>query len=567
MKRIADISHHDHTINWELARKELDFVILRASAGDVKDTKYLQNALECELPYGAYHYVKAGTEKDARVEARFFVKCADAAWQKPLFYIADIEYEAQNEKTTEPVCVAFLDELRKLGCKKIGMYINRKYKYAGKAINMCDIMWIPHWGKDDGTIPPDSSKPKYYNDIWQYTSHGKLAGAPKLVDLNILNGNKPLEYFTEGWIKPEKKKEEKSMYDKFTNMHFVEFCKNFLGMPYWYGTCVYACTQSKLTSKTKNYPEHYTSDRMSRYKADIAAHKVCADCVGLMKGYAWTNAGENVIESIGKESPTFTNKYGSNGMPDKSANGMFSYVKSKGLDWGNIDTLPEIPGLGLHMDGHVGVYIGNGEAIEERGFKYGCVKTKIKDRKWLHWFKIPTIIYQNTENVPAAEILGETSLKKGSKGTAVKELQKNLNIILNSKLDVDGIFGAKTEEAVKKFQSKYNLKVDGIYTEQVHITLMAILSDLTSEEEKQKEETITPTPTKKEKTYITKNSVNVRAGDGTSYEKITNLAKNTTLNIVYNNDGKPIISANGWYAIYIMDKIGWLSGNYVKENI
>jgi uncharacterized protein YraI len=66
--------------------------------------------------------------------------------------------------------------------------------------------------------------------------------------------------------------------------------------------------------------------------------------------------------------------------------------------------------------------------------------------------------------------------------------------------------------------------------------------------------------------YFTKNSVNVRVGDGTSYEKITHLEKNTPIIVALNKKGEPIISGNGWYAIYIMDKIGWLSGNYVKKN-
>jgi len=564
MGKIADIFEGDYPINWDLARTELDLIIFRATVGLKEDKRYIKYAKDSKVPYGVYHYVTATTAEDSREQARFFVEHANKAYKKPLFYIADIEGDRFNSTNTEPVCIAFLEELRKLGCEKIGMYINRKYKYAGKAIEMCDIMWIPHWGKDDGNIPPDSSKPKHYNDLWQYTSNGTLAGLNEDVDLNLINGDKPLEWFIEGW--ESDKEEEKSMYDKFSNMHFVEFCKKFVGMPYWYATCVYPCTESKLNSKTKNYPDHYTSDRMSRYRADIAAHKICADCVGLMKGYAWTNAGENVIESIGKEKPLFTNSYKSNNMPDKSANGMFSYAKKQGLDWGNIDTLPEIPGLGLHMDGHVGVYIGNGEAIEERGFKYGCVKTKMKDRKWLHWFKIPTIIYQENQVIPSAEILGETSLKNGSKGNAVKELQKNLNLLLGLNLEVDGIFGKKTELAVKTFQNEYGLEIDGIYSEQTHIALMAALSDLTTEEEKQQEEVVMPEPINNENKYITKASVNVRTGDGTSYEKITHLEKNIPINVVLDKDNKPIISSNGWYAIYIMDKIGWLSGNYVKKN-
>ncbi len=279
MGKIADIFEGDYPINWDLARTELDLVIFRASVGLKEDKRYIKYAKDSKVPYGVYHYVTATTAEDSREQARFFVEHANKAYKKPLFYIADIEGDRFNSTNTEPVCVAFLEELRKLGCEKIGMYINRKYKYAGKAIEMCDIMWIPHWGKDDGTIPPDSSKPKHYNDLWQYTSNGTLAGLNEDVDLNLINGDKPLEWFLEGW--ESDKEEEKPMYDEFSNMHFVEFVKKFVGQVYWYGTTINACTESKLKSKAKQYPEHYTEDRMSRYKKDIAEHKICADCVGL----------------------------------------------------------------------------------------------------------------------------------------------------------------------------------------------------------------------------------------------------------------------------------------------
>ena len=59
----------------------------------------------------------------------------------------------------------------------------------------------------------------------------------------------------------------------FTAEHFVTWCISMLGQPYWYGTCVYKCSTSLLNSKTRQYPDHYTSGRMSRYKSDIAAGK------------------------------------------------------------------------------------------------------------------------------------------------------------------------------------------------------------------------------------------------------------------------------------------------------
>ena len=348
IKKIADISHHDHPINWDVARQELEFVIFQSSIGKSgKDKKYLQYTSECGIPYGAYHYVEAGTAEDAREEARWFVEFANTARQKPLFYIADIESKAQNSKTTEPVCVAFLEELRKLGCKKIGLYINRRYKYAGRAPELCDIMWIPHWGENDGNIPADVYKPKHYNDLWQYTSEGHLEGIDETVDLDLINGDKPLEYFIEGWTAPT-------------------------------------------------------------YK------------------------------------------------------------------------------------------------------------------------------------------LGDAVLRNGFRGQDVKELQERLNETLGVQLDVDGAFGQKTEEALKQFQIISNIPGTGIYDSQTHIALIEGV---------------------KRTKYVTRHSVNVRAGDGTAYDKITNLPRESVLDVVLDKYRRPVVSANGWYAIYIMDRIGWLSWVYVKEAV
>ena len=62
--------------------------------------------------------------------------------------------------------------------------------------------------------------------------------------------------------------------------------------------------------------------------------------------------------------------------------------------WGQaIDTMPDIPGLAVWHDGHIGVYIGGGQVIEAMGTKYGVVKTELANRGWTHWLKIPYINY------------------------------------------------------------------------------------------------------------------------------------------------------------------------------
>lgn len=58
---------------------------------------------------------------------------------------------------------------------------------------------------------------------------------------------------------------------------------------------------------------------------------------------------------------------------------------------------------------------------------------------------------------------GKSYLSKGDKGAEVGELQRNLNTVIGAGLNVDNDFGSKTEKAVKEFQSRYGLEVDGKY--------------------------------------------------------------------------------------------------------
>ncbi|RMF87487.1 MAG: peptidoglycan-binding protein [Nitrospinota bacterium] len=44
----------------------------------------------------------------------------------------------------------------------------------------------------------------------------------------------------------------------------------------------------------------------------------------------------------------------------------------------------------------------------------------------------------------------------------IRWLQASLNKLLRTRLVVDGIYGEKTKEAVRKFQRRHGLQVDGI---------------------------------------------------------------------------------------------------------
>lgn len=247
-------------------------------------------------------------------------------------------------------------------------------------------------------------------------------------------------------------------------------------------------------------------------------------------------------------------------MPDKSANGLFSWAKNKGMEWGTIGTIPEIPGLGLAASGHVGVYIGNGQAAQAMGFDYGCRITQVKRRSWQYWFKIPGLDYskQPTDRahfMPVVEAkLGDKALKKGDTGNDVRALQENLNHVINAGLEVDGDFGSKTEAAVKLFQAKAEITVDGVYGAQAHEALMSMLADDT-DCETIKEPDLLPSQAKA--------NGKVYSGDGTQYTILTTL-NNDIVNLVLNKNNKALETMNGWIAIECAHQIGWIQAKDLR---
>jgi peptidoglycan hydrolase-like protein with peptidoglycan-binding domain len=58
--------------------------------------------------------------------------------------------------------------------------------------------------------------------------------------------------------------------------------------------------------------------------------------------------------------------------------------------------------------------------------------------------------------------MAEPTLKKGSKGQAVEDLQEALKALGFSPGTVDGIFGTATEQAVEEFQASVGIDADGV---------------------------------------------------------------------------------------------------------
>lgn len=111
------------------------------------------------------------------------------------------------------------------------------------------------------------------------------------------------------------------------------------------------------------------------------------------------------------------------------------------------------------------LFVKKGSKMEHTGFGYegatcecssGVQYTMKRAKKWTHW-AIPAGI---TDDVPKTH----PTLRKGDKGPDVVEMQEKLLKCGEElpKYGADGSFGKETQKAVKSFQKKNGLKVDGI---------------------------------------------------------------------------------------------------------
>ncbi len=133
---------------------------------------------------------------------------------------------------------------------------------------------------------------------------------------------------------------------------------------------------------------------------------------------------------------------------------------------GNIDTLPHGLVCNVFRPGHTGMYLGNGSVRHCGGRKGQVVEEALPGNpKWERW-GIPAGLYTNDELRKAGVIVSEEknipTLRKGARGDNVEELQALFNAKYGFSLDVDGVFGDKTVQAVKAFQTAHGLKADGI---------------------------------------------------------------------------------------------------------
>ena len=242
------------------------------------------------------------------------------------------------------------------------------------------------------------------------------------------------------------------------------WCIEQLGCPYIWGATKRACTpdyrKSRMAALEKDYPQY--------------AEKIKKNCPRLMekatscKGCKWAKDGVGRLAYDCAQLTRFALYTvgialvsGANSQWQKTAYAIKGEIK---------DMPKNLLCLVYRQDDdkrmhHTGVYMGDGWVVHAKGHDYGVVREQLdKIDKPLTHFGIPAGLYSDQElrdagidpsgNVP--------TLRRGSTGKVVKDLQLYLNAKIGAGLEPDGVFGAKTEEAVKAFQKKHGLTADGV---------------------------------------------------------------------------------------------------------
>lgn len=301
--------------------------------------------------------------------------------------------------------------------------------------------------------------------------------------------------------------------------YLLEYARAQLGNPYWYGTYGQILNSAIWRDNAKRYPRYYTDKRKETARARGDYGKKGHDCSGLIKGALWTYP----------QKPNMPAKYTAS--EDMDANTMMKQCTESG----SIATIPEIAGLAVWKNNHIGIYIGGGKVIEAKGFDFGVIESKLTDTKWTKWGKLAFVEYAETEQAkpepkPAEKPTGSSETEYiVKKGDTLTKIAKMWNTTVKAVADYNGIKNANL------IQVGQIIKKPMASAKPEPAPVNAVWAGI-----------------------VTTNNLplNIRSGAGKNYPVVGQIAKGSKIMI----SGASI---NGWYKL--ADGRGYVSSSYVKK--
>lgn len=220
---------------------------------------------------------------------------------------------------------------------------------------------------------------------------------------------------------------------------------------------------------TKNHPYNEKPIR-TKLIMDASSDTFGFDCVGLIKGLLWGWDGDASRVYGGAT-------YCSNDVPDIGADTMIARCIDVTSDFSRIEV-----GEAVWTTGHIGIYIGDGLAVEctpswadkVQITACNCSKSGYKRRNWKKHGKLPYVKYVGIRP-PLVDTMCKLEVPElhfGARSGYVKTVQTLLNKYDNAKLAEDGYFGNGTKSAVIAYQKKRGLASDGVVGKQTWSRLL-----------------------------------------------------------------------------------------------
>lgn len=452
-----DVSAFQGNINWKtVANYGMGFAILRITeAGNVTDPTFEQNYKGCinnKIPVGVYKYSYASTIAEIQSEARKVISVLNGRkLQYPVWL--DLEWNNQRALGSESVhkmAEAFREIVVTSGYD-FGIYCNSDW-YTNVICNHLKKydFWIARYPANDTGVVVERLRPDY-GTMWQYSSKATIPGISTKVDRSVSYKN----YSSTATNKSNSTTTKQEGGTKLTKEQIINalitVAKNEIGY-------LEKATNAQLDSKTANAGyNNYT-----KYWRDIyPAYQGQAWCACFISWIMMTTFGLKTAKKLLKHWP---------------------YVYCPSMR--NYFTLYANPQVGdIVIFKHNGVFTHTGFVIEVQGDKFKTIEGNTSGASGIvaNGGGVCQKSYYNSQ-LPGTKFCRPdysivTSIKSGSstntsttvtknwieygdKGNDVKTLQTKLNKV-GYKLEVDGICGNATVAAIKDFQKKYNLAVDG----------------------------------------------------------------------------------------------------------
>lgn len=452
-----DVSANQGNINWKaVANYGMGFAIIRITEkGNVIDPTFERNykgCIENKIPVGVYKYSYATSIEQIKTEASIVIKTLNKRkLDYPVFL--DIEDKCQRN-ISKSVMMQMINAFRAIIVKagyKFGIYCGESWynTYLPDGAKKYDC-WIAHYpDPDDGTM---QTRVKPGTGIgWQYSSKATIPGIPTKVDRSIFykdyssinNTNNSTTNKQEGGNKLTKEQAINAL---------IAVAKNEIGY-------LEKATNDQLDSKTANAGyNNYTKYWRDIYPA-YQGQPWCACQISwdMMTAFGLETAKKLLRHWPYVYCPTMANLFTLYANPQVgdivifNHNGVFTHtglvIKVQGDQFWTIEG---------NTSGASGIVANGGGVCQKSYYNSQLPGTKFCRPD----YSIVTSIKSNSSTNTSTIVATKNWIEYGDKGNDVKTLQTKLNKI-GYKLEVDGICGNATVAAIKDFQKKYNLAVDG----------------------------------------------------------------------------------------------------------